>query len=49
MNTIRVGSRIVGPNQPSFLIAEIGLNHNGSYELATESIEAAVKAGADAV
>jgi N,N'-diacetyllegionaminate synthase len=49
MNTIRVGNRVVGLNQPSFLIAEIGLNHNGSYELATESIEAAAKAGADAV
>lgn len=49
MNTIRIGDRLVGPNQPSFLIAEIGLNHNGSYELATASIEAAAKAGADAV
>src|SRR3954469_1004290 len=49
MKAIRIGDRLVGPDQPSFLIAEIGLNHNGSYELATESIEAAVKAGADAV
>lgn len=49
MNAIQIGDRVVGPSQPSFLIAEIGLNHNGSYELATESIEAAAKAGADAV
>jgi N,N'-diacetyllegionaminate synthase len=49
MNAIRIGNRLVGPGQPSFLIAEIGLNHNGSYELATQSIEAAAKAGADAV
>ena len=33
----------------SLIIAEVGLNHNGNYELARESVIAAAKAGADAV
>jgi N-acetylneuraminate synthase/N,N'-diacetyllegionaminate synthase len=33
----------------SFIIAEVGLNHNGDYQLAKESIISAAKAGADAV
>lgn len=32
-----------------FIIAEVGLNHNGEYELAVESVKAAAEAGADAV
>lgn len=49
MSTLRIGNRLVGPGQPCFIIAEIGLNHNGDFELAKKSIEAAVQAGADAV
>lgn len=41
--------RKVGPGQPCFLAAEIGLNHNGDMELAKKTIEAAAKAGADGV
>jgi len=41
--------RSIGPGQPCFLIAEIGINHNGSLELALRLIEEAVKAGFDAV
>jgi N-acetylneuraminate synthase/N,N'-diacetyllegionaminate synthase len=36
-------------NQSCFIIAEIGLNHNGDYQLAKESVIAAAKSGADAV
>ncbi len=47
--TIKVWNRIVGRGQPTFIIAEIGNNHNGDMELARKSIEAAAIAGADAV
>jgi sialic acid synthase SpsE/sugar phosphate isomerase/epimerase len=49
MPTIRIGERLVGEGQPTYIIAEIGVNHNGILQLALELIEAAVDAGADAV
>jgi N-acetylneuraminate synthase len=49
MNEIRVGSRVIGAEHPVFIIAEIGINHNGSMELAKNLIDAAAFAGADAV
>lgn len=39
----------LGPDSPPFLIAEIGLNHNGDSEIGKRTIQAAKKAGADAV
>lgn len=39
----------IGDNLPTFIIAEIGSNHNQSLKLAYKSIDAAAKAGADAV
>jgi len=47
--TIRVGDRLVGPGEPTYVIGEIGINHNGSLDVARELIEGAVDAGADAV
>jgi N-acetylneuraminate synthase len=47
--TIRVGHREIGPGQSTFLIAEIGINHNGSLGLARQLIDGAVTAGCDAV
>lgn len=47
--TVRIGQRLVGEGQPCFVIAEIGINHNGDLELAKRLIDAAKKAGADAV
>ena len=41
--------RVIGQGQPCFIIAEIGLNHNGSLDIALQLIEEAVKAGCDAV
>ncbi len=38
----------IGPEHPTYLIAEIGLNHNGSLELAREIVTAAAGAGAHA-
>jgi N-acetylneuraminate synthase len=40
---------MVGASQPAYIIAEVGINHNGDLNLAKQLIDAAVKAGADAV
>ncbi len=48
-NTIRVGSKLVGDSQPCYVIAEIGINHNGDIDLAKRLISVAVAAGCDAV
>lgn len=44
---LRVGPREIGPDRPAFVIAEIGINHNGSLDLAKQLVDAAVSAGAD--
>ena len=49
MNVVRVGTRLVGENQPCVMVAEVGINHNGDMGLAHRSIDAAADAGADAV
>ncbi len=46
---IRVGDRSIGFGQPCFLVAEVGVNHNGDVSLAHRLIDAAADAGADAV
>lgn len=45
----RVDGRIIGDNHPTYIIAEIGINHNGDVDLALKMVEAAARAGADAV
>jgi N-acetylneuraminate synthase len=49
VDTVRIGNRLVGKGQPCFVVAEIGINHNGDIELARKLIAAASLAGADAV
>lgn len=49
MHSIELGTRMVGEGEPVFFIAEVGINHNGSLELAKKHVDAAAKAGADAV
>ncbi len=46
---IRIEGRPVGPGHPCFVIAEIGVNHNGDTELAHRMIDVAADAGADCV
>ena len=47
--SIRIGAREVGENTPCFVVAEIGINHNGDLEVAKKLIDAAGLAGCDAV
>ncbi len=46
---IQIGDRIIGNDQPAFIIAEIGINHNGSLEIAKKLIDSAASSGCDAV
>lgn len=46
---IRIGDRLVGDGHPTFIVAEIGINHNGDVEIAKQLIDVAVKNGVDAV
>ena len=50
MKSIHINAnRSIGPGHPVYIIAEIGINHNGSPETAQKLIEAAAAAGCDAV
>lgn len=49
MKPVRIGSRRVGPGEPCFIVAELGINHNGDLDLARRMIDAVADAGADAV
>jgi N-acetylneuraminate synthase len=46
---VTIGNRVVGDGQPCYIIAEIGINHNGDLGIAKKLIDAAVLAGCDAV
>ncbi len=49
MSSVKVGSKLVSEISPTYMIAEIGINHNGDLEIAKKLIDEAVKAGFDAV
>ncbi|MDZ7347200.1 MAG: N-acetylneuraminate synthase family protein, partial [candidate division KSB1 bacterium] len=46
---IKIADRWIGEAFPPFIVAEIGINHNGSLEIAKKMIEGAVAAGCHAV
>jgi len=46
---VKIGDRWVGDGEPCFVVAEIGINHNGDMELARKLISASMLAGCDAV
>ena len=49
MNLIKIGTKIIGDGFPVFVIAEAGINHNGSLIIAKKLIDIAKDAGCDAV
>jgi N-acetylneuraminate synthase len=49
MTDVKIGSKTVGGRNPCYVIAEIGINHNGDIDIAKQLIDVAVSAGADAV
>jgi len=46
---VKIGDRLVGDGHPTFVVAEVGINHNGDLDVAKKIIDAAAHAGADAV
>src|SRR5512133_883092 len=46
---VKLGNKMVGDGHPAYVIAEIGINHNGDIGIAKQIIDAAVHSGADAV
>lgn len=48
MKKIRIGDRVLGEGEPTFIVAEIGVNHNGSVKIAKKLIDAAKEVRADA-
>ena len=49
MNTVKVGNKKIGKNEDVYIIAEIGINHNGSLDIAKKLIDGAAFSGCDAV
>ncbi len=48
-NCIQIGQRLIGPDHPPYIIAELSANHNGSLKTALDTITAAKQAGAHAI
>ena len=46
---MKIGDRTISPDQQTFIIGEIGINHNGDMGICTQLIDAAAEAGFDAV
>lgn len=47
--TVSINGRRIGPHQPPYIIAELSANHNGAFERALETIDAAQHCGAHAI
>jgi len=49
MKTIKISNKIIGGEEPTFIIAEIGINHNGDMKNVFKLIDLAKDTGCDAV
>ena len=49
ISSVVIGDREIGRGRPAYVVAEIGINHNGDMALARQCIDAAIGAGVDAV
>jgi len=49
MRDFMIGNRCIGKNYPPFIVAEVGINHEGSFDKAKQCIDEAVKCGADCI
>ena len=49
MTEVKIGNRVIGENHPPLVLAEVGINHEGSIDKAISLIDAAIKSGAEAI
>ena len=49
LREIKLGNRMIGDGHPTYIVGEVGINHNGDMEIAKELIRAAKENGLDAV
>ncbi|MBI1888697.1 MAG: pseudaminic acid synthase [Candidatus Spechtbacteria bacterium] len=49
VSSIKIGNKLVGDDEPCFVVAEVSANHMQSFKMAAEIVRAAARAGADAV
>ena len=49
LNFIKIGKRKIGPNFKPLVIFELGINHNGSLNLAKKIVDEAIKVGAEVI
>ena len=46
---VKIGNSLIGEDHPTFIVGEIGINHNGDVPIAKQLIDVAKDAGCDAV
>jgi len=49
MKEVKIGNVLIGDNYPCYIVAEIGINHNGDVEIAKRLIDVAIRVGCNAV